>query len=353
MESNYLTPEDYVIQKFKEHDVIFVGEFHRIRHDLEFIQKLIPLLHQNGIYHLSLEFARREDQPLIDSLLNGTMYDEGLGRRLTFLNLVFWGFQEYVDIYKAAWKLNRGLPKDARKFRILGLNDSPDWSYVKTEEDRDKGTVMRKVWKGGGEHLWAKVILDSVVAKGGKILVYSGIHHAFSEYKQPVVVNGKFIRFDDTRMGNYVFKEIGKRAITICLHAPWPGTEGYGGPFVQPVDGLIDRLMLEIDPKFQRVGFNTKGTPFEKATGKTSVYQHGYENFTLAAFCDGYIFQQPLAAYQGVTPIRDFINEENWEYTRVQSPSPRFRNASIDELNEVIAKDAGMVPKLIQRMEKP
>jgi tetratricopeptide (TPR) repeat protein len=351
IENNYMTPEDYIISKFKQHDVVFIGEMHRIKHDVELISNLIPLLYENGVYYLGTEFARRQDQPLIDSLLEGTSYDQNLAQQITFLQYCEWGFQEYVDIFKSAWQLNHNLPKNVPKFRILGLNDSPDWSYIKTQEDRDNPEIMEKVWRGGGEHLWARVILDSVIAKGEKIMVYSGIHHAFSEYKQPNYYQGSFIRFEDKRMGNYVFNEIGKRAITIYLHAPWDNAEGSDKPDVFAADGIIDELMSGMDAKFRRVGFDTKGTPFEKVTGETSIYKHGYANFTLATFCDGYVFQKPLLEYKGVTPIPNFINESNIEYARQQSDDPEFRNISIDDFNRSIASDAAIAPKLIHYLE--
>lgn len=292
---NYSTPEDYILNKFKDHDIVFVGETHYIKHNPELIQSLIPLLYQKGVLTLGTEFGRREDQPLIDSLLNSPTYDESLARLITFNQFVLWGYKEYVDIYKAAWQFNQILPQGKRKFRILGLNDSPDWSFVKTQEDRDNDDVKRKVWKGGGEDLWAQTILDSVVAKGEKALVYSGIHHAFSEYKQPICDGAKFVRFEDRRMGNFVFQKIGKRAITIFLHAPWYNALGYDQPFVYPADGIIDEVMGEMGPKYQGVGFDTRGTPFGKLPGETSIYKQGYSNFALEMFCDGYVYQKPFS----------------------------------------------------------
>ena len=102
-----------------------------------------------GIYCLGTEFARSEDQHLIDSLLTAPTYDEDLARRITFTQFPFWGYQEYVDIFKAAWELNNSLPENYVKFRILGLNESPEWWHVKTEEDRESHEVMKKVWHGG------------------------------------------------------------------------------------------------------------------------------------------------------------------------------------------------------------
>ena len=128
LSAHYTTPEECIVGTFRDHDVVFVGEAHRTKHDVELIQHLIPLLYRNGVFTLCTEFARREDQVLVDRLLTAPSYDEALAREITFRTLVFWGYQEYVDIYRVAWQLNRSLPAGARPFRILALGDSPDWS---------------------------------------------------------------------------------------------------------------------------------------------------------------------------------------------------------------------------------
>jgi len=341
LQTHYMTPEDYVLSKFKDHDIVFLGEHHRYKHDVELVQHLIPRLYENGIYALATEFARREDQPLIDRLLNAPTYDESLARQITFNGFVFWGYQDYVDLFKVAWKLNHGVPKSKRKFRILGVNCSPDWSVIQKDEDRDSSAVMKRVWRGCGEEDWARVILDEIVARGEKALVYSGMHHAFTEYRQPKFNEAKqaFAGFGDVRMGNHVYRAIGKRAITIYLHAVWSPAGGYGKPPVYAADGYIDAVMAAMEPKFRRIAFDTRGTPFGKVPGQTSIYKHGYEKFTLEMFCDGYIYQKPLSEYKGVHAIHNFVNEKNIAQARLQSPAPRYRNASIADFNQAIAKD--------------
>lgn len=340
--NHYMTPENYIISEFKDHDVVIVGEWHRLKHDVELIQQLIPKLYENGVFILATEFARREDQHLIDSLLNNNIYDQLLAEKITLLQFVHWGYKEYVDIYKAAWQWNKNLDEGKRKFRILALGDSPDWGLIKSQEDRDNPEIKRKVWQGGGENLWAKVILDEVVDKGEKALVYCGIHHGFTEYNQPIYDfnNQKFVRFVTNRLGNYIYKEIGKRAMTIYLHAPWISAEGWDKPSVYPVDGIIDAIMRELPLKYRRVGFDTKDTPFGMLTCNKSYYKYGYDNFRLEMFCDGYILQKPLSEYEGVTIIEDFINEKNIDYARSQSPNPRFRNASIEDFNNAMKRSA-------------
>lgn len=340
--AGHAIPELYILNLFYDHDVVFLGEHHSIRHDPILVRKLIPLLYERGIRFLCTEFARRIDQPLVDSLLDAPVYDEALARLITFRQSVHFGFQEYVDIYRAAWQLNRNIPAGAKRFRILALNNAPDWSVVEKDADRDNPEIMKKVWHGEDESDWARVILDRVVARGERALVYCGLHHAFTEYRQPVVSGGDFIRFGDVRAGNHVYDAIGKRAVTITLHAPWPGAEGYEGTPVKAGDGAIDALLADLEPEYRRFGIDTRETPFGRITGSTAVFHHGYENFTLAAFCDGYVCQGPLAGYEGVTPIRDFVNEANIEEARKQSPDPRFRNASPEEFARAAARTANV-----------
>lgn len=342
LKSHYATPEDYVISKFADHDVVILGESHCIKHNPELVQALIPRLYKRGIYTLAMEFIRREDQPLIDRLVNSPDYDEMLARRILFNECVFWGYQEYVDIFKSAWRLNRALPEGTRPFRILGVNTSQDWSLIKNDQDAEDPDIRRRVFNGG-EDTWAKVILDEVVAKKEKAMVYCGMHHAFTTYRQPAYDERKhefFLSPTPTRMGQYLYQAMGERVMAIYLHAPWISAEGYKSATMVPAaGGIIDAVMAAVDPHFGPAGFNTRGTPFGRLPGAGSLYEQGYKDFTLATFCDGYIFQRPLAEYENVTPIRDFVNETNIEQARAQSPNPHFRKASIEEFNRTIASD--------------
>lgn len=333
-------PENYAVGLFSDHDVVFLGEQHRVKQDVLLVQSLIEPLYEAGVRVLATEFGRREDQAKIDSLLVAPEWDEDLAREIVFRQFVWWGYREYVDIYRSAWTLNQGLPDGARPFRILGLNNSPDWSLVTAEADRNDSAVMRQVWGGASEEDWADVIL-AAVNSGEKVLVYSGIHHAFTEYRQPIVIDGEFRRFDSSlRCGNHVFAALGKRAVTVFLHAPWHGQGGYGSRVRHPAGGVIDALMLAEGPR--PVGFDLVDGPFGEIRVEDAVYRHGYEDFKLADFCDGWIYTRPISECEGVTPIPGWVNESNLEFARAQSPNPRFREASLEEFNEGIARDAQM-----------
>jgi hypothetical protein len=196
---------------------------------------------------------------------------------------------------------------------------------------------MRRVWHGEGEGLWAEPIVEAV-RSGEKVLVYCGIHHAFSRYRQPLVANGKFVRFGDVRCGNHVREALGDRVVTVYLHAPWNGFEGYDSPMRHPADGIIDALMLAIGPR--AVGFDVSGGPFGELRVKDAVYRHGYDDFNLADFCDGWVYTKPISEFEGVTPIPDWINARNLDRAREQSPNPAMREDSAEDINRGIARDA-------------
>lgn len=328
LDAHKVTPEAYIVGKFEDHDVVFLGETHCIKYAGELVQRLIPMLRESGVYTLAVEFGRRVDQPLIDSLLAAPAYDEMLAREIVFRQFLHHGMREYVDVFKAAWQANQGLGAGERPLWIVGINDAPDWSYVKTPEDRDKDEIKRKVWHGESERDWAQVIVDKAAA-GDKVLVSCGMHHAFTEYRMPIVnqSTGEFIRHYNERAGNYVFAEIGKRAITIALHAPWPSekAESYA---TYAVDGVIDALMHELGPEYYPVGFDTRGTPFGAlGAGRNCLYTQGYDDLTLADWCDGYVFHAPISQYQGMTPIPDFVNADNLARAQQYTWNPKMRSA--------------------------
>lgn len=334
--THYMTPEDYVIEKFKTHNVVIIGEYHRVKHDVMLVQNLIPLLYANGIYTVAIEFASYEDQALIDRLITAADYDEQLARTISLHrlgSLGLGGYQEYCDIFKAAWKLNKTLTADARKMRVLGVNDTLDWSPVKKEADRDNPEIRRKVFKNWSEQHWAERVKTEVLDKNEKVLCYCGMHHAFSKYRQPVADKGKFIRFGDVRFGNYLYEIAKGTVFTISLHHPWVSIKGYEAPAVLPVDGAIDVMLAALPADKRRFGFDTVGSPLGSLKAETSLYSCGYDRFTLSTFCDGYICQCPFTEYEGVTPIDNFIHEGNIGYVREQGGYP-FNTLSAAEINE-------------------
>src|SRR5713101_3800658 len=104
------SPKDYVVRQFANHDIIFLGEMHGVRQNLEFLQELLPRLYAAGVYNLGYEFSVYNDQPKIDRLLASTTYDPNIANDLLNEIDLTYVTQEYTDVYRAAWDLNRKLP---------------------------------------------------------------------------------------------------------------------------------------------------------------------------------------------------------------------------------------------------
>lgn len=322
LKSHWQSPERYVISKFRSHDIVFLGEYHRIKHDVELVHQLIPRLYKARVYNLGIEFGVYEHQDKVDRLITAKTYDENLARWLMFQHFSAWGYKEYEDIYRIAWQLNRSLPKSARKFRVVNLGYRAYWparQEVMTPADWDKVW-----WKGDPDKHMADVIIKEFVDKRQKALIYSGNHHAFTRYHQPIYdyENKKLDGFNTTRMGNLVYKKIGDRAFNISLHRPWSSSTNYNAD-TRPVQGLIDSVMQQLGNR--RVGFDVKGSPFGLITDTESYYSLGYANFTLDKYCDGYIFQKAFADYEGVTVDPLFVTDENFAEAMAYSPNPVFR----------------------------
>jgi hypothetical protein len=105
-----------------------------------------------------------------------------------------------------------------------------------------------------------------------------------------------------------------------------------------PADGIIDALMLARGPR--PVGFTLARGPFGELCIEDAVYRHGYEQFKLSDFCDGWIYIKPISKSEGVTPIPDWVNERNLDRARQQSPTPDARDESIEHFNRGIAASA-------------
>lgn len=339
--ANWQTPEDYIIGKFDRYDIVFVGELHRIRHDAELIQHLIPRLHAAGIHNLGLEFARYADQADVDRLITAPTYDEALAREIQFKQFVAWGYQEYMDLYRVAWTLNQSLPATAPRFRIVALGPTANWPAAR--ENMSEEELNRVVWGGRSpDEQMADVILKEFVDQGKKALIYSGTHHAFTVYRQPVYdfAAGRFIKFREHRMGNVIHDRIPDKVFNVMLHAPWPSKSRPEG-LVIPMHGVIDRVMARFSD--QRVGFDLHGMPLGALPDDRSLYSAGYEHFTLSTIADGYVFQRQLDDYEGVTVDDQFITAANIEEAIRNIPNVRARRpmTPADMLNNM-RRDADM-----------
>jgi hypothetical protein len=337
---------------FKDHDIVFLGEFPKIKQQVDFVSGLIPVLYRHGVRNLGLEEALYADQGRMDALLSAPTFDEAAARKIFFDFIVLWGFQEYVGILKSAWQLNHSLPSGSEPFRIVGLNVRRHWEYIKTEADIENPQVVQKVLSEGiPDRFMADTIEKEFIDRGSKALVFLNMQSGFTRYRNnEYAKNAREKGLSETRRtGNIIYDRIGDRAAFVAIHAPWPDKKTLSR-VNYPLDGVLDRVLAEMPKKERRIGFDVRGTPVGKVEIKTEVYKSGYDKLTMGDFVDGYVMLGPLADYQTVTPIPDFIDDSNVEQALADFPGPKEpRKLSPAELNRYISQDLDNLRRILEQ----
>ncbi len=321
-------PADFVLGLFDKHDVVVLGEQHTIRHDPLFVQELLGRLHEAEVDVFAMEFARRSDQTLIDSLMAAPEWDEDLAREIQFRMFMPWGYREYLDILKAAWRVNG----DGHPLRLIGVNNTLDYSHFESEADWNDDEIWKRVLGNQTEADWAEAVLAQVRA-GEKVLVYSGINHAFTGFRQPRVEKGEYAGESRQRMGYVLREALGARAITVYLHAPWNGAGGYSDTMVHPAGGRLDAFMLNREDGPFAVGFETAASPLAHLPVEDAVYMHGRAGFCMADFADGWIYRKPVGEFEPVTYIEDWIHGGNVDEARSVAMNPIWRDFDVRQFN--------------------
>jgi hypothetical protein len=353
-ESRWKSPEDYVVSAFSGHDIVFVGEFFKIKQNVQLVGGLIPRLYAAGIRNLGIEYALSDSQKDIDALLTSPTWNEAGARAITFEWLVTWGYQEYIDLYKAAWQVNHDRPAGARPFRIVGLSVRQNWELLKTQDDMKNAETIARIYGNGlpDVHM-AQVIDGELVAKGEKALIFCGTQHALTRYRSATYEkNAREMKLAETRRaGNIVYDRIGAKAFSISLHAPWPDASQKSG-LGYPADGALDALIDALPAEKRNAGWDIAGTPLGALSIANSTYADGGSAATLADLFDGYVVQGPIKDYTVVTPIADFIRPEDVDRANREFPGVKpVKPYDLKELNATIAEDVGRLAKAIAQFK--
>lgn len=325
---------EIVVDAFQSKDIVFIGEPHFIKEHVNFMASLIEPLHKNGINILFTEFARYGDSDLINSLITGESFDSALAQKITHNSNWYWGFNEYLELYKKAWEVNQ--KSNRVKFRIIGLGNTKNYSVIQQKEDLDDWK-KRSAYFGGSEEDWARRIIRHAADSNQKALIYCGSHHALTRYRQPYFEKGLFaglVKLGD-RAGQMVYEKLKEKVMMFWLHRPLPGRSGYGAPYINPHNGLYDSLWYKTGEV--SYGFYTAGSTLGAITDSSHVYSNGYLNFCFKDLADGYLVVGASCKLSPVTIIPDFITQTNLASTNRQYFTETFSQfTSAKEANAMI-----------------
>ncbi|MBI4893067.1 MAG: ChaN family lipoprotein [Acidobacteria bacterium] len=280
-------PATYVLHRFTEHPVVLLGEPHRVREHYEFLIGLLPQLPGAGVHQVAIELFRQSSQSAIDRLLAGAAFDERLARRIVFSAAPYFYYEELYEVLQKAWEVNRG----SQRLSIIGI------------------------W-GVNDSVGAEVI-NRAVSERGKMLVYTGTHHAFTSYYEPGLEASKGPR----RIGHHLKVRFNRSPFFIKLHYPEAKRHFFRVPillyrqaFCLPFGGVLDQaFQAHVTP----VGFDTSHQEFDGVIERFSYYAQGHPELRLRQYCDGYVYLGPVSRQRFVRPLHGIAaSEEDREVLR-------------------------------------
>jgi hypothetical protein len=287
-------PAEYVFAKLREHRVLLLGETHWIRHDVQLVIDLVPRLPDAGVGTLALEIWPASSQATLDRIVASEAWDPAAA--MAVMRAAAWPYREYLEILHVVWKLNRGQPANGKRLKVIALGPGGDW--------RDRLLPAGDTY----DRFMARLILDSLKQPGSRILVYAGLHHAFTRYYQPELPQATRVESFMDRMGNILWRELGQEVFLVVLAAPWrcraEAEESW--EHCLPVGGAIDCVAAALG---HPLAFDIPGSPFaELRISDHTAYGLGYPDLRLEDFADGYVWMRRIEEFEGVAliPLSEF-----------------------------------------------
>ena len=156
---------------FKQHPVVIIGEAHWLKEAGDFYIRLVrdPEF-QRTVQDIVVEFASRNNQPLLDRYISGQDVPVQDLRKIwrDTTKVASWESPIYARWLAAIREVNRTLPV-SRRLRVLAGDTAVDWSRIHSHSD----------WAALGNNnvSFADVINEQVLKKKHRALVVLGTNH--------------------------------------------------------------------------------------------------------------------------------------------------------------------------------
>jgi hypothetical protein len=139
--------------------------------------------------------------------------------------------------------------------------------------------------------------------------------------------------------------------MTAMFHMPLQDTRsrfGYG----YPIGGVMERALEALPEGERRPGFSVAESPYADAPITSDVFTEGRDDdLMLQQITDGYLLISRIVDYTAVTPIPDFITEENIGRARAEFPGADPGDVPVAEMNEYIAGTASSMTRILDEFD--
>ncbi len=314
-------PVDYVMDKFKNHYVVALGEDHWIKDHPLFLCDLIKSINGRedslNIDVLAIEFGNVINQDLADEFINSSTYREDLVIKIlqNTPDLYGWPYLEVIQIFKTVWEENQ--KKDEKHKTKILLLDPPYMIQVMNGEEYNytcsRDESMTNIIRGG-------------ILNKKRILFYAGLLHTrksiYGSY-----LSAENIYYNQTSAGFLLKSLYPQLVFSIKLWGGLMGSNGYN-KISEPMkwerlyNGTIDAA-FKIN-KNKPVGFDIDKSPFSEIP-VTEFYKTSNEtldsgnnrfigspynkSILLKDEIDGIIFFKPVEEFTGATIYPNFFDD--------------------------------------------
>jgi hypothetical protein len=257
--------------------------------------------------------------------------------------------------YKAAWELNRSLPKGEPRFRILGVDIRPDYRRVpagsdpmvafRPELDPKAAEMLRGMIVGGPDRdltrntRMAEILRREVLSKGQKALMFNGSGHSTTRYLRP---NRAGVGERRIVVGYMIHQEIGDRAMGVLLGGL--GTR-FGGAGESGRDPILSAVLASLPTGRDSVGFDVKASPI----GGLAVTA-GKETLTMEGFWDGLAFIAMKESWEPSRPSFKYLTDEAVKLARADGSIPDRAEITVESLRKDVLNAAARVAALIKKI---
>lgn len=336
-------PYNFISEKFDSNNVVFVGEIHFRKQDPLFVGKLIAHLYATKkIKYFGWEFGAHEFQQLADSIVNAKEFDRGKAIFIMRNSYFAWNFEEYLQIFKTIWEINNKCINVNDRIKFLQLNSVYSEKNLKSQDT----SIRNKYYRSMFDLVLPSIIDTAIMAKNEKILIYCGLHHAFTKFKTPLFL---FLKPNGgLRAGENLLQKYPGRIYMTALSSAVPGKWTLLNnmfnrefDFVYPFSAVFNQLYEKYQQPF---AVDANNSVFGEVKDYKSWYAFDkFNGLRLKEFCDGYIVLNSFEEVEPVELVNDWVNNEI-ELNEIKDNMP-FEKANtiknITKLDSIIAKETG------------
>ncbi|MDC7219586.1 MAG: hypothetical protein PQJ59_06565 [Spirochaetales bacterium] len=139
---NSIKPDKWVLDQFKENEVVTLVDTRGYSGGLEVLKYLVPLLHSEGIVQLDLWFIPEDGLVQANALLNGTLFYADSAADLSGRAGYLYLYEEHLDFLRYLYDFNSTLEEGEDRLILTKLTGEEAGGLVYTYEIPQNGPAL-------------------------------------------------------------------------------------------------------------------------------------------------------------------------------------------------------------------